>query len=279
VDGAGDLFIVEGSRTQVVEVPVGCTSTACQTTVGSGLSQPFGVTVDGAGDVFIADNYAAHLVEVPAGGGPQIAVGSGLSYPSGVAVDGAGDAFITGTSVNQVVKVQYVAVNFGNVNVCPAGQTSPTPCNQTFTLNYNVGTTTNFGPTKVVTQGAPNLDFKLGSGSTCTGAVSGGSTCTVNVTFAPLAPGVRMGAVQLTDNSGNVLVTTMIHGIGQGPAMTFGPGVQTTVPASGLINSYGLAVDGAGDVFIADPSNKRVVKVPAGGGPQTTVGSGLINCR
>ena len=88
-----------------------------------------------------------------------------------------------------------------------------------------------------------------------------------------------MGAVQLTDNSGNVLVTTMIHGIGQGPAMTFGPGVQTTVPASGLINSYGLAVDGAGDVFIADPSNKRVVKVPAGGGPQTTVGSGLINCR
>jgi hypothetical protein len=34
-------------------------------------------------------------------------------------------------------------------------------------------------------------------------------------------------------------------------------------------------VDGAGDVFIADNNNSRVVEVPAGGGPQITVGSGL----
>ena len=34
-------------------------------------------------------------------------------------------------------------------------------------------------------------------------------------------------------------------------------------------------MDGAGDVFIADTSNNRVVEVPAGGGAQTTVGSGL----
>ena len=34
-------------------------------------------------------------------------------------------------------------------------------------------------------------------------------------------------------------------------------------------------MDGAGDVFIADTYNNRVVEVPAGGGPQITVGSGL----
>ena len=83
-----------------------------------------------------------------------------------------------------------------------------------------------------------------------------------------------MGAVQLTDNLGNLLATTMVPGQGQGPAIAFGPGAQTYV-GSGLSGPWGVAVDGAGDVFIADTQSSRVVKVPAGGGAQTTVGSGL----
>jgi len=38
---------------------------------------------------------------------------------------------------------------------------------------------------------------------------------------------------------------------------------------------YGVAVDGAGNVFIADTGNNQVVEVPASGGAQTTVVSGL----
>jgi hypothetical protein len=52
-------------------------------------------------------------------------------------------------------------------------------------------------------------------------------------------------------------------------------GVQTTV-GSGLSNPAGVAVDRAGDVFIADYGHNRVAEVPAGDGTQTTVGSGLI---
>ena len=51
-------------------------------------------------------------------------------------------------------------------------------------------------------------------------------------------------------------------------------GAQTTL-GSGLSLPTGVAVDGAGDVFIADSYNSRAVEVPAGGGAQTTVGSGL----
>lgn len=36
-----------------------------------------------------------------------------------------------------------------------------------------------------------------------------------------------------------------------------------------------MAVDALGDVFIADTYNNRVVEVPAGGGAQRTVGTGL----
>ena len=37
----------------MVELPTGCTSSSCQTTVGSGLSGPASVALDSAGDVFI----------------------------------------------------------------------------------------------------------------------------------------------------------------------------------------------------------------------------------
>ena len=160
VDGAGDVFIADTCNNRVVEVPAGG---GAQTTVGSGLSDPTGVAVDGAGDVFIADTGNNRVVEVPAGGRRPDHGGQRTdAYPSGVAVDGAGDVFIADDSVNRVVEVQRVAVNFGNVNVCPAGQTTPAPCSQTLTLNYNVERDTRpLAQPTVVTQGAPNLDFTL----------------------------------------------------------------------------------------------------------------------
>jgi sugar lactone lactonase YvrE len=166
----------------------------------------------------------------------------------------------------------FELVQVPTANVCPAGQTTPAPCSYPITLQYNIPPGTAFGasPVKVVTQGIPNLDFTLAS-TTCTGSPA---NCIVNVTFAPLAPGLRMGAVQLSDSSGNPVASNLISGIGQGPAIAFGPGVQTAV-GSGLHQPFGVAVDGAGDVFIADTLNSRVVEVPAGGGAQTTVGSGL----
>src|SRR5271157_5050758 len=273
VDGAGDVFIADSNNNRVVEVPWTGTGYGAQTTVGSGLNSPYGVAVDGAGDVFTADSGNNRVVEVPAGGGAQKTVGSGLSPPCGVAVDGAGDVFIADAYNSRVVEVQRVAVNFGSVNICPGGQTTPAPCSQTLTLNYSVNVTTTFGsnPT-VLTQGGPNLDFTLGS-TTCTGMITAPGSCTVNVSFAPLAPGLRMGAVQLKDSSANRLVTTFVHGLSLGPAIAFGPGAQTTV-GSGLNQPSGVAVDGAGDVFIADSGHSQVVEVPAGG-VQTTVGSGL----
>jgi hypothetical protein len=271
VDGAGDVFIADTFNTRVVKVPAGG---GTQTTVGSGFSYPTGVSADQAGDVFIADYFDNVVVEVPANGSAQITLATNLNQPGGIAADGAGDIFIADTYNSRVLKQQDIAVNFGNVNVCPGTQTTPTPCSQTLTFNYNVAATTTFGTASALTQGASNLDFKLSSGGTCTGTVSAGTSCTVNVTFAPLAPGARMGAVRLTDNLGHLLVNTMVHGIGQGPAIAFAPGAQTTV-GSGLHGPSAVAVDGAGDIFIADSGNNRVLEVPAGGGAQTTVGSGL----
>jgi hypothetical protein len=58
------------------------------------------------------------------------------------------------------------------------------------------------------------------------------------------------------------------------PAALSFAGTQTTV-TNGLNGPNGLAVDGAGDVFIVDSGFTWIVEVPANGGAQITVASGL----
>jgi hypothetical protein len=171
-----------------------------------------------------------------------------------------------------VVEGPSGAVNFGAINVCPAGQTSPMPCSRVRRLHYNVTATTTFGKTKVVTQGEPDLDFTL-SATTCKDTLQAGSSCTVSATFAPLAPGARTGAVQLTDSSGNLLITTYVYGSGQGPVAAFAPSPQITLPVTGQTGFDSLAVDAAGNIFF--DVDGGIEKFDPRTGVQTTVASGV----
>jgi streptogramin lyase len=200
------------------------------------------------------------------------ATGTSTFLGWGGACASAGTSPTCNVAMNAATNVtsSFVQRSFGNVNVCAPGQTAPAPCSNTLALTYNMAANTTIGAIQVVTQGATGLDFTLGSGSTCTGSIAAGNSCTVNVSFTPLAPGLRMGAVELFDNGANLLATTLVSGIGQGPAIAFGPGTQTTAPASGLNGPNGVAVDAAGYIFITDQYNHRVVKVTPTG-TQTTV--------
>jgi sugar lactone lactonase YvrE len=160
-------------------------------------------------------------------------------------------AAIAPTSSAQTVSYAGTgAVNFGTANVCPSGKTTPAPCSQTMTLTYNVTASGTLGTPQALTTGQPNVDYKLASGSTCTGSVIEGSSCAVKVTFAPVAPGARNGAVEIVDGSGNVLATTYIYGNGVGPLLGFNSPTQ----GNWRFNSYDIqdvAVDPAGNVFMA----------------------------
>lgn len=215
LDSTGNLYITDTGAGKIIEIPVdGSGQTILPT---NGLHTPSGVVVDAGGDVFIADSVNGRVVELPAGGGAQttvcgsgVAACSGLVYPYGLAVDGSGDLFIvdhSGTvgdcpepgAVARAIELQQTQVNFGNVNM---GSSS------TLTLHYNVAETTTFGAIDIVVAG----DFTAGSGSTCTGTISGSDSCAVNIIFAPMARGLRQGQIQLSDNSGKVLVTTSVQG-------------------------------------------------------------------
>ncbi len=257
VDPTGDVFIADTANVRVVEVPAGCTTSSCQTTVGSGFSSPAGVAVDGAGNVFVGDPGNSQVVKIPAGctsSSCQLPVSSSLSLPFGVSVDTFGDVFIADSGTGRALQVQFNP-NFGAVSV--GSSTS-------LTLPFNINSYVTLGAApRVVTQGVAGLDFTPLGTSTCTGAQSAGSVCTVQVQFQPIAPGGRLGAVQLLDDSGNLMASAFVRGLGQSPAVAF-PNQGALITVASGFSAPGSVVDPAGDVFVVDASNGLVREIPAG---------------
>jgi hypothetical protein len=138
---------------------------------------------------------------------------------------------------------------------------------------------------EVVTQGETGMDFASGTGaSTCgTATLALHGTCTESVTFTPSAPGLRAGAVVVLGTVGGVktvLGMAYLSGTGNGPLGVLSPG--NVLPVAGQYDTYlgsvedgkqataavlylptGEAVDGAGNLYIADSLHNRVRMVCA----------------
>ena len=305
VDSSGDLYVADELNNRVLFYPANST-TATRVYGQNGsftsgiannggisansLNQPFGVTLDGGGNVYVGDTFNNRVLFYPFGSTTATRVygqsgsftsnsaNSGgvsadtLNDPEAISLDGSGNFYVPDYGNNRVLEYGP----FGNVNVCPTGQSTPAPCNTTITLSYYAPEQTNFGATEVVTQGAVGLDFSLANGGTCTGTVHALNICTVNATFAPLAPGLRTGAVTLYDNNGNLIASAPVYGVGQGPLAAFGTPAPVALNTGSFTFSHpnGVMLDAAGDLFIGDTENKRVVEFAANG-TQTTVGFGL----
>ena len=171
-------------------------------------------------------------------------------------------------SLSDTWTFQIGAVDLGAANVCPSGSTTPAPCSQSATLNFTV-TDETVGSIGYLTAGAPNLDFKQSStAGTCTvGAYSTATTCTVNVTFAPTVAGERNGAVVFYsgyNRTGTVLGSVLVYGTGTGPQTAFDSQLTAATLGGGFNDPAGVAVDGSGNVYVADLGNKEVKEMPAG---------------
>jgi sugar lactone lactonase YvrE len=278
VDSNDDLFVTDDNTGDVFEIPPG----GARVTLQTGFNIPLGIAVDNAGNVFVADEGNNDVVEILAGGGGWQWVGTSLNAPRNVAVNAQGDLFIADAGNKRVVEDQIRSVNFGYAAVCLQGQSGIglSPCSQTLTLNLYlypgiVGQPATFTP-RVITQGAQNQDFTLSSES-CGTFSRIGYYCTLTVQFAPKFPGLRQGALQVTASSGGTVLTVPLFGLGGAPQVAFTSSAQTTIPATGVGSPVAVATDGAGDVFIVDTDNNRLVEVPAAGGALITVDTELSN--
>lgn len=259
LDGSRNLFVADTGNGRVLKEPRSSTGYSSQQVLWSALNAPVSLAVDKGNDLFIALKGSKRVQEMvwQAGAnrfGAIATIGSGMVSPSGVAVNGSGQVFIADTGNAEVLEVETASTVFGSVAVGSPGTT--------LTYNFNMGAGASLGGFGVETQGISGKDFTDGGASTCVAQTYVAATvCGVNVSFSPLAPGIRMGAVVLWGTSGNVLSTAFISGTGLLPKAGFLPGTVTQLGAQ-LSGPTGVAVDGGGNVYIADTGNNRVVELP-----------------
>jgi hypothetical protein len=137
--------------------------------------------------------------------------------------------------------------------------------NFTFTFSATVPTTVS--SVLAVEEGAQNQDFVLtpGAPQTCTGTITPPRSCNINVTMTPMKIGLRRGAILIVDNSGAVVTTQFLYGIGLAPQFAFSPVASTILNSlSGVtpttFQSSSAVYDGAGNLYFNDYQNGRLLK-------------------
>jgi sugar lactone lactonase YvrE len=278
VDVDRTLYIADTGNYRIVKEPFTAGGYPAQQALWNNVTTPVGISIDKNDNMYIADSANKRILEYTwfqAAGRYQskFVIGTGFASPAGVVITSNGNVYVTDSVNDQVMEVVTGSLNFGAVNMASSGTA--------LTYNFNVAAGTVLGGVNIYTQGVSGGDFVDGGASTCLAqAYSSLTYCGVNVKFAPLASGTRMGAVVLSDANGNPLATAFISGVGNGPQMAVVPGTMTSLGAQ-LSSPAGLTVDGGGNVYIADTGNNRIVELPwtgSGYGPQTTLPlTGLIS--
>jgi hypothetical protein len=277
VDAAGNVFVADYHKNvvqEIVAVNGVVPDNPTINTLAGGFYYPSAIAVDSSGNVFVTDRQNGAVKKIVAVGGsipsnPTILTLANQSPDElwGGALDGAGNIYFTDIATMAVEEIEVGRVDFSKVNLGGPSETIPV----TFTFD-SAGT---LGGSRVLPGvppvGQTALEFSVPAPGSNTSALcvasasyNAGDTCTVNMKFSPLYPGQRTGSVQLLNTSGNVIATALLKGIGVGPQIAFTGNRTATVLAGGFRYGAIVAVDAAGDVFVGDYWNLKVVEIPVG---------------
>ncbi len=261
------------------------------------LNRPWATAVDGKGNLFIADAYNNLVRRVDAGTGIITTVaGTGvygytgdngpatsatISGPSSVAIDNAGNLYISDEGNNVIRKVAATTGTMttfaGSSTATVLGDNGPATAAQIT------------GPTGIAFDGAGNLyistlvnrvrevNANTGVITTVAGSSYGYAGDNGPATLASLGQveGVavdKSGNIYIADSSNQVIrKVTASTGIittiaGKWPTSWGFSGDGGPATSAQLNEPYGVAVDGAGNVYIADSGNEAVREVMAGTG-------------
>lgn len=230
--------------------------------------------VDPYGNIYVSDSASGAIIKIPSLTVTPQPFLSGLNQPGVIAVDAQGNLF-AGLVAGSVTEIETGSVRLPATPVCAAGKKSPS-CQQTATLNFEVNDPANIKVSGPYASGPSGTEYSLNATQSTCGSIASGSSCYATVTFAPSAPGLRLGSFVLKSPSEAVLSTVSLSGVGLGPQVGYRSSTLRTI-AKGLSNPSSVTVDGAGNVFIADTGNQRLLKVAPGGAQQSIDAGGLFN--
>jgi sugar lactone lactonase YvrE len=289
VDRAGNLYIADTFNHVIRKVD---TSGTITTVAGNGtlgysgdgyaatsaqLHQPSGLAIDSAGNLYIADagNNATRkvattgIITTIAGNGTACGASTGLcgdggsaaiaylSYPTRVAVDKAGNLYIGDVDNNRirVVNTQTTPITVAGVNILP-GYIATVAGNGFQGFSGGTGPATSAElqlPWGVAVDSAGNLYIADYVNQLIRKVDTGGNLSTV------------AGVYQCCDTSGDVPLPIGGYSGDGGPATS-----------AQLDDPVGVAVDSAGNLYIADSRNERIRKVDTNGKITTVAGDGTV---
>jgi uncharacterized protein (TIGR03437 family) len=313
VDAAGNLYIADYNNQRIRKVTSGGIITTVAgdggskfsgdggPAIGASLAEPAGVAVDRAGNLYIADARSQRVRKVSptgtistvAGNGTQDFSGDGgpatsasLSWPKGVAVDSAGNLYVADDENLRIRKVS------------PGGTISTVAGNGTVGFSGDGGPATNawlHWPHGVAPDSAGNLYIadagnhrirKVNSAGTITTVAGNGSAGFSGDGSLATSASLNYPRGVAVDGAGNVYIADALNNRIRKIAPA---GTITTVAGNGnpgysgdggpatrgsLKSPYGVALDGAGSLYIADSGNGRIRKVGPDGTITTIAGNG-----
>ncbi len=303
VDSAGNLYIADTDNFCIRKVANGVITTVAGNglqgfsgdngpAAGAQLNSPFAVAVDSAGNLYIADTdnqrvrkVANGVIATIAGIGTQgysgdngPAIGAQLNFPTGVAVDSAGNLYIAdGSARIRKVAGAVIATVAGNGLVGFSGDGGPAI---SAVLSSDDGVAVDSAANLYIADYNNNRIRKVTNGAITT--VAGGGT-TVAGSGPAIGAQLYPGAVAL-DSAGNLYIADGVSNV----IWKIANGVMTAVAGNGtrgfsgdggpatsaeLSGSESVAVDSAGNLYIADTFNNRIRRV-ANGVITTVAGSG-----
>jgi sugar lactone lactonase YvrE len=284
-DSAGDVFYTDGSANVYELVPP---YTAAPVTVGSGFTQPIGVTFDPAGNLYVADSngyngniyytttFTSVLYKIPLESGAlnpahQYIVANNLGIAAPPAIDGSGNVYYTAYPPSQYQYLNEVIVGAAQAPNSNVAATSSTSLNYVF----NASTT----PAKISVNAGTKAStvFANASSSSCAAGTTytAGQSCSINLNFTPSIPGLQTGAVVLADATGAAINIATLSGVGIGAAATVDPGTQVGYTGA-FTKPQGAAVDASGNLYVADPGTNTVLAFAAGSTAGVAVSTGTI---
>ena len=265
-DTAGDLFYVNG--TSLFSIPVGATTATAVNT--STLSKPSGVTFDHAGNLIVTDSGNSRIVAIPLQNGTlnlsdQYVVTPQYSQNS-VGIDSFGTIYYTGSSGGST------AINASQTSVYSAGSLAVGSNSSSFLVSAAFNASTTFSQIYTHSNGAT----VTASVSTCVlgTTYAAGKSCSINMQIKPTRVGLVSGIMGITNSSGNVLAQFTFTATGLGSAIALDPGTTASI-GSGFTSPTGVAVDRAGNIFVADTSADAVYELVGGTGTPVAIGTGL----
>ncbi len=305
VDSAGNVYVADTYNNKIRKITAagivttlagsGVSGSTDGTGTASRFNWPWGVTVDSAGNVYVGDKDNHIIRKITTAGVVTTLAGSGVSgsadgtgiaasfyYPYGVAVDSADNVYVADSSNHKIRKISAAGVVTTLAGSGSLGSADGTGATASFNSPY--GVTVDSAGNTYVSDVHNNKIRKITVAGVVTTLAGSGAIGSADGTGTAASFNSPSGVA--VDSAGNLYVADIFNNkirkiSATGVVTTFaGNGnfssVDGTNTAASFADPYGVAVDSAGNVYVADSWNHKIRKITADGMVTTLAGNGAV---